>query len=163
MSKPTVRKEERAIYTRVQNTCRSTGATTGTTGVLRSKREKAGEDVRKRPTGTTGLESVPPASAGTTGGRPVPPAVQIPAFSNSAEIWPAGTTGISPVPPTVAGTTGQTPVLPVVHFLAKLRRRTGTASTIGPEGRYYRLTLAEKKLPSCSSMQVCLTSAKAKL
>ena len=98
----------------------------------------------------TGLEPVPPASVGTTGGRPVPPAVQIPAISSSARIWPAGTTSVSPV-------------LPAVHFLAKLRRRTGTAGTTGPEGRYYRLTLVEKKLRRCSCVQVCLLSAKVKL
>ena len=54
----------------------TTGATTGTTGVPRSKCEKAEEDARKMPTGTTGLGSGPPASAGATGERPVPPAVQ---------------------------------------------------------------------------------------
>ena len=57
----------------------TTDATTGTTGGLKSKWEKTGEDARKGLTGTTGLEPVPPASAGTTGGRPVPPAVKIPA------------------------------------------------------------------------------------
>ena len=56
MSKPMVRKEERAIYTIVQNTCWYYGATTGTTGVLRSKRERAVQNVRKRLTGTIDLE-----------------------------------------------------------------------------------------------------------
>ena len=110
--------------------------------------------MRKRPNDTTGLEPVPPASAGTTGGRLVPPAVQNPANTSSARFWPAGTTGVSPVLPAVAGTTSQSPVLPVVHFLAKLRRRTGTAGTTGPEGRYYQLTRAEKKLPRSSCVQV---------
>ena len=121
------------------------------------------EDARKRSTGTTGLEPVPLASAGTTGGSPVAPVVQIPTFSSSARIWPAGTIGVSPVPPAVAGTTGQSPVLPVVQFLAKLRSRAGTAGTTGPEGRYYRLTLAEKKLSRSSCVQVCLSSARPKM
>ena len=83
--------------------------------------------------------------------------------SKSAQIWPASTTGVSPVLLVLAGTTGRISVLLVVHFLAKLRRKDGTASTTGREGRYYRLTLAEKKFPSCSCVQVCLSSAKAKL
>ena len=82
---------------------------------------------------------------------------------SSAGFLPASTTGVSPVLPAVAGTTGQSPVLPVVQFLAKLRSRAGTAGTTGPEGRYYRLTLAEKKLSRSSCVQVCLSSARPKL
>ena len=57
-----------------------------------------------------------------------------------------GTTGGSRYHRSKPGTTGSS-------FSRKLRRRASTAGTTDPEGRYYLLTLAEKKFPSCSCVQ----------
>ena len=149
-------REELFIH-RSWTTAGTTGATTGTTGYLRSNGKKSLWFARNKPTGTTGLLSVLPTIAGTTGGRPVPPAVQISATKVSADLACRYYRRFTPVLLVLAGTTGPSPVLPVVHFLAKLRRRAGTAGTTGPEGWYYRVTLAEKKFPRCSCMQVLVS------
>ena len=152
ISKPTVRKEEGAIYTRVQNTGRYYRCNRRYHRRPRSKHEKAEKDARKSPTGTTGLGPVPPASAGPTGGRPVPPAVQNVAKQQFCENFACryhrrftGTTGGSRYYRSKPGTTGSS-------FSRKTKERTGTVGTTGPEGRYYRLTLAEKEL---SEVRAC--------
>jgi hypothetical protein len=157
MSKPTVRKEERAIYTRVQKTGRYYRCKHRYHRPPRTKREKAKKDARKK-----AYRYYRPAPVLPVEGR-YHRQCKISQNMSSAGFLPAGTTGVSPVLPAVAGTTGQSPVLPVVQFLAKLRSRAGTAGTTGPEGRYYRLTLAEKKLSRSSCVQVCLSSARPKL
>jgi len=104
-------REELFIH-RSWTTAGTTGATTGTTGYLRSNGKKSLGFARNKPTGTTGLLSALPTIAGTTGGRPVPPAVQISATKVSADLACryyrrfTGTTGTGRYHRSEPGTTG---------------------------------------------------------